>query len=208
VNPKAPRRFAINLRIPTRDVSVLYTATPKADGISALTVNGRAVKPVVANGYASVTRTWRAGDKITFILPMKVQRVRADEKIAANAGRVALRYGPLVYNIEQVDQDINGVLAPDAPLTTQWRGDLLGGVTVIKGTFANGTPMMAIPNYTRFNRNPAVPPPPPRPDSATAAANAIAVATAAAEAVAAGRPLPRPAGPAASSIVWIRERPA
>ena len=207
VNPKVRKTFAINIRIPTRDVSKLYAATPKADGISSLMVNGRAVKPTLANGYASITRTWTAGDKIEFVLPMKIQRVRADEKIAANIGRVALRYGPLVYNIERVDQDIDGVLAPDAPLTTQWRGDLLGGVTVITGAFANGAPMMAIPNYTRFNRNPAVPPSPPRPDSATTAANAVAIATAAAEAIAAGRPLPRPAGPSASSIVWIRERP-
>ncbi len=208
VNPKVRKTFAINIRIPTRDVSNLYSATPKADGMSSLMVNGRAVKPVLVNGYASVTRTWTAGDKIEFVLPMRIQRVRADDKIAANIGRVALRYGPLMYNIEKVDQDIDGVLPPDAPLTAQWRGDLLGGVTVITGAFASGAPMMAIPNYTRFNRNPAVPPPPPRPDAAIAAANAVAVATAAAEAVAAGRPLPRPAPPTASSIVWIRERPA
>ena len=35
----------------------------------------------------------------------------ASEKIAATSGKVALRYGPLVYNIEQVDQDITGALA-------------------------------------------------------------------------------------------------
>lgn len=208
VNPKVPKAFAINIRVPTRDVSTLYSATPKADGISLLKVNGRAIKPVMVNGYATLSRTWRAGDTIEFVLPLAVQRVHADERIAADVGRVALRYGPLVYNIEKVDQDIDSVLPPTAPLRTEWRGDLLGGVTVITGTFANGTPMLAIPHYARFNRNPATPPPPSRPDSATAAANAVAIATAAAQAVAAGRPLPRPAGPTASSIVWIRERPA
>jgi len=207
VNPKVRTAFAINIRIPTRDVSTLYSATPKADGLSRLRVNGRPVTAKLMNGYASVTRSWTAGDRIEFVLPMTVQRVRTDEKVAANIGRVALRYGPLVYNIEKADQDIDGVLAPDAPLATQWRGDLLGGVTVITGAFTNGAPMMAIPHYARFNRNPAVPPPAARPDAATAAATARAVATAAAEAVAAGRPLPRPAAPSASSIVWIRERP-
>lgn len=201
VNPKVRKTFAINIRIPTRDVSTLYSATPKADGLLSLRVNGRAVTPRLVNGYASLSRAWSAGDKIEFLLPMQVQRVRADEKIAANIGRVALRYGPLVYNIEKVDQSIDGVLTPDAPLTTKWRGDLLGGVTVITGAFADGSPMMAIPHYARFNRNPAAPPPAPRPD-------AVAIATAAAEAVAAGRPLPRAAAPSASSIVWIRERPA
>ncbi|MBL0171321.1 MAG: glycoside hydrolase family 127 protein [Gemmatimonadaceae bacterium] len=212
VNPTVPARFSINIRMPTRDASALYAATPKADGISSLKVNGRAERMNVVNGYAVVTRRWSAGDTIELALPMTVQRVRADARIEADVGRVALRYGPLVYNIEKVDQDIDGVLAPDAPLTTEWRGDLLGGVTVITGAFANGAPMTAIPHYARFNRNPAPPPPPPRPDSATAAANAAAnaieVATAAATAIAAGKPLPRPAGPTASSIVWIRERPA
>lgn len=199
VNPKVRATFAVNIRVPTRDVSTLYAATPKADGLSALRVNGRVVTPKMVNGYASITRAWSAGDRIEFVLPMVVQRVHADEKIAANTGRVALRYGPLVYNIERVDQNIEGVLAPDAPLTTQWRADLLGGVTVITGAFADGSPMLAIPHYARFNRNPAAPPPAPRPD-------AVAIATAAAEAVAAGRPLPRATAASASSIVWIRER--
>jgi hypothetical protein len=45
-----------------------------------------------------------------------------------------------------------------APLMAQWRGDLLGGVTVITGKFADGSPMLAVPNYTRTNRNPELPP--------------------------------------------------
>lgn len=206
VNPKVPARFTINIRIPTRDVSTLYTATPNADGLTSVRVNGRRVTPVVSNGYASITRTWKAGDTVVCVLPMTVQRVYASDKISANIGRVALRYGPLVYNIEKVDQNIDAVLPPRAPLTTQWRGDLLGGVTVITGAFADGSPLLAIPHYARFNRNPAPPPPTARPDSATAARNSIAVATAAAQAVAAGRPLPAPTGATASSIVWIKER--
>ncbi len=207
VNPKARKQFAIRIRVPKRDVSALYTAAPNADGVGSVKVNGRVVKPVMVDGYASITRTWSAGDTIEFVLPMKIQRVRADDRITGNKDRVALRYGPLVYNIEKVDQDIDGVLAPDAPLKTEWRGDLLGGVTVITGTFASGAPMLAIPNYARFNRNPPAPPPAPAPDSATAAANRVAIATAAAVAVAAGRPLPRGAGQVPTSIVWIRERP-
>ena len=55
--------------------------------------------------------------------------MHASDKIEADKDRVALRYGPLVYNIEKVDQDIDGVLDPSAPLSTEWRGDLLGGGT-------------------------------------------------------------------------------
>jgi hypothetical protein len=37
---------------------------------------------------------------------MKVQRVRASEKIVADQNKVTLRYGPPMYNIETVDRDI------------------------------------------------------------------------------------------------------
>ena len=72
--------------------------------------------------------------------------------IASDRGRVALRYGPLVYNIESVDQNIDGVLKPDAVLTPEWNPDLLDGVVVIRGQFADGSPLTAVPNYARNNR--------------------------------------------------------
>ena len=135
VNPKAPARFSVRIRVPNRAVSSLYTSTPDANGITSVAVNGAAVKPAIERGYAVITRAWRAGDRIELVLPMRVQRVRASEQIAADRGRVALRYGPLVYNIERVDQDITKALGASAPLTTEWKGDLLGGVMVIKGAF-------------------------------------------------------------------------
>ena len=153
VNPKSARKFSVRLRVPNRTTSKLYTPTPEVNGIVSLAVNGKAVKPQIENGYAVIARDWKAGDKIEMELPLKVQRVRATELIAADRGKVALRYGPLVYNIERVDQDIAKPVAANAPFTTEWRGDLLGGVTVIKGKFADGSDLMAIPNYARTNRD-------------------------------------------------------
>ncbi len=37
-------------------------------------------------------------------------------------------------------------------MTPQWKPDLLGGVMVMRGTFADGAPLTAIPNYARNNR--------------------------------------------------------
>jgi DUF1680 family protein len=185
VNPKASKRFTIRLRVPDRSVSTLYESAPSANGIHSISVNGTAVKPAIANGYAMVTRTWKTGDKITLDLPMKVQRITPSGKILATQGRVALRYGPLVYNIEKVDQDITQVLNPGSPLTAEWRGDLLGGVMAIKGVFADGSALLAIPNYARNNRIPAAAPAEPQ-----------------AAAAAAQRTGPRPP----TSIVWIKAR--
>ena len=152
VNPNSEKRFSIKIRIPNRNVSSLYTTTPPNTAAQNYTVNGKSVKASVDNGYAVITRTWKPGDKIEFTLPMSIQRVKADPKVAADLGKVALRYGPLVYNFESVDQNIDQVLSPTSTLSTEWAPDLLGGVMVIKGSFANGASFQAIPNYARNNR--------------------------------------------------------
>ena len=158
VNPKAQKNFTVRLRVPNRTTSKLYKPTPEVNGIISLSVNGKPVKPVIEKGYAVITRNWKAGDKIHLELPLKVQRVEAVEQIASTRGKVALRYGPLVYNIERADQDISKALAPNSPLTAEWRGDLLGGVTAITGQFVDGSKMTAVPNYARVNREKDLPP--------------------------------------------------
>lgn len=152
LNPAEPRTFRLRVRVPARDASRLYTLTPPSQGIAELAVNGEAVPVKVENGYAVIDREWKAGDQVRFRLPMEVQRIRASEKVEATRGRVALRYGPLIYNLESVDQDLGKSLAPDAPLQAVRRDDLLGGVLAITGTFADGSPLLAIPNYARLNR--------------------------------------------------------
>ena len=57
--------------------------------------------------------------------------------MAADSGRVALQRGPIVYAAEWPD-NANGkvrnlVLADGAPLTAEFRADLLNGVQVVKG---------------------------------------------------------------------------
>jgi DUF1680 family protein len=187
VNPKARKNFTVFVRSPNRAVSKLYASAPDADGILSLSVNGSPVHAMAKNGYVAIKREWKAGDKIELTVPMKVQRVRAVDQVAADHDKVALRYGPLMYNIEKADQDITKSLPKDAALAAEWKGDLLGGVMVIKGTFADGSPMMAIPNYTRMNREPAPPPAPVVAEAAPVAPGA--------------RPAPRPP----VSAVWIRE---
>jgi DUF1680 family protein len=155
VNPAATKNFSVRIRVPDRDVSGLYTCEPDSDGISSISVNGSSVAPKIEKGYAVITRNWKAGDKIELVLPMMIQRTRACEKISADIGRVALRYGPLIYNVESIDQDIDQVLKPDSALTTEWKGDLLDGVVVIEGKWADGSELTAIPNYARNNRSAA-----------------------------------------------------
>ncbi len=152
VNPEEAKTFSVYVRIPDRSTSKLYADTPKVSGLKRFAVNGREVKPRIEKGYAVVTREWKAGDRIDLELPMEPQRVKADSNIQADAGMVALKYGPLVYNVETADQHNIEQALGNAPLKMVWREDLLGGVMAMEGTWQDGTPMLAIPNYARMNR--------------------------------------------------------
>jgi hypothetical protein len=59
----------------------------------------------------------------------------------------------MIYNVEKADQpDIEKIIGT-GPLSLEWKSDLLGGIMVITGKWADGTPMTAVPNYVRNNRN-------------------------------------------------------
>ncbi len=153
INPVLQKEFGIYVRIPDRTTSRLYTPVPVVKGLKSLTVNGKPVKQEIVNGYAVIKRVWRQGDRIDLELPMEIQTITPDERIAADKGRVALRYGPLVYNVEKADQpDIDKYIGV-GPLSTEWKGDLLGGVMTIRGKWNDGTQLTAVPNYARNNRN-------------------------------------------------------
>jgi len=196
VNPEQAKTFSVYVRIPDRTTSKLYTDSPAVRGVKRFAVNGEQVTPNIQKGYAVVTREWKAGDRIELELPMEPQRVTADPRIKADADMVALKYGPLIYNAEAADnQNIDRKIGA-APLRTEWRPNLLGGVMVISGKWADGAEFVAVPNYARMNR---VGPPhqyPGEPD-----------VTAGAGAAAAGSKPPsdqQPSrGPAVESKVWI-----
>ena len=154
VNPAKPAEFTMHVRIPNRTTSELYRPTPEVSGLISLKVNGQTIRPSIEHGYAVIRRTWKKGDRISLELPMKVQQITADEKVAADRGKIALRYGPLLYSVESADnQDITKSIGK-GPFKPEFDKDLLHGVMVIKGSWADGSPLTAIPNFARMNRVP------------------------------------------------------
>ncbi|HTJ30390.1 MAG TPA: beta-L-arabinofuranosidase domain-containing protein, partial [Acidobacteriaceae bacterium] len=103
VHPEQPKIFSLYVRIPNRTTSKLYQDTPAISGLKHFAVNGHALTPEIRKGYAVVTREWKAGDRIELELPMEPQIVRADRRIHDDADLVALKYGPLIYNVEADD---------------------------------------------------------------------------------------------------------
>ena len=152
VNPEQSKAFSVYVRIPNRTISKLYADSPTISGVKRFAINGKPITPKIDKGYAVVTREWKAGDRIELELPMEPQRVTADQRVKADLGTVALKYGPLIYNVETADQQNIEQQLSDVPLKAEWRPNLFGGVVVITGTWKDGSPMVAIPNYARMNR--------------------------------------------------------
>ncbi len=92
---------------------------------------------VTAGEYARISRVWQAGDQVVLELPLEPRLSRADSRVDANRGCVAIERGPLVYALEHTDQP-NGAepddlrIDPTAAFTAEHRDDLLGGVTVLR----------------------------------------------------------------------------
>jgi DUF1680 family protein len=105
---------------------------------ASLKVNGKAIaQPAVEKGYFVVDRTWNRGDAVELDLPMPVDRVEANPLVKEDLGRLAVRRGPLIYCAEAVDQraPIEELVLPrEAKLNSEWRGNVLGGITTIVGT--------------------------------------------------------------------------
>ncbi len=153
INPVESKAFTVQVRVPDRSVSEIYSSAPDSNGIESLAVNGLTVPLDIEKGYARITRVWKSGDQIDLVLPMNPQRVTSIPEVPASRGFVALRRGPLMYNIEAADgNNLNATLDSQSPLAAEWRPELLQGVVVIKGQFSDGSQLTAIPNYARNNR--------------------------------------------------------
>lgn len=74
-----------------------------------LTVNGKGLEAGVdiIMGYAKIKRTWKDGDTVELSMDMPVQLIQANPKVRADAGKVAITRGPLVYCLEEVDNGSN-----------------------------------------------------------------------------------------------------
>ena len=97
-------------------------------------LNGREVQAPESKGYVHIEREWSPGDTVELSLPMNTERIESHPNVVNNRGKVALRRGPLVYSLEQVDNaaDLDGIVLPDdARLSGRFEPELLGGVYVI-----------------------------------------------------------------------------
>jgi len=135
-----------------------------------ISINGEVIREFrLEKGYLVLERKWQAGDVIELELSMEAMFVASNPRIDATRGCSAIQRGPIVYCLEDKDQEIKGCLLDveidkDQPLSTRWDGALLDGVMVVEaaGQFIDSeswrehlyqpatSPVLEIPRPTRL----------------------------------------------------------
>lgn len=140
VNPEIESDFNIKLRIPgwSRNQPVpgnLYTYFEKSNKKVTGQLNGEDIEVKIEDGYLTINKQWKKGDEIILNLPMEIRLVESHEKVEGNKNRLAIERGPIVYCVEGIDNKggVFNLLMPEfAPISAQWKPDLLGGINIIK----------------------------------------------------------------------------
>ncbi len=123
VDPPAPSRFALRLRLP--DWSPSCTVA----------VNGAPVAaPPLDRGYLRIDRDWAPGDCVTLSLAMPPRTLSARPELVFDLGRVAVQRGPFIYCVEEADAgaDVEHLaLDATAPIAVGFAPELLGGTGIL-----------------------------------------------------------------------------
>ena len=133
VDQNAAGQFAMKIRIPgwVRNQVVPSNLYQYTDGKRlgyTVTVNGSVVGAISADGYYTIDRRWKKGDKVQIHFDMEARTVRANNKVEADRGMVSIERGPIVYCAEHPDNsfDIMGALINQNPQFTLGKGEIAG----------------------------------------------------------------------------------
>ena len=103
--------FALKIRIPgwvkgKVVPSDLYSYTDGKRLGYRVSVNNQELYPEIRD-YITIDRKWKKGDKVQIHFDMEPRVVRANNKVEADRGMVAIERGPLVYCAEHPDNDFD-----------------------------------------------------------------------------------------------------
>lgn len=132
VNKNKAGQFAMKIRIPgwvrNRVVpSNLYEYTDGKILNYNVSVNGEAVTSALTpDGYCTIDRKWKKGDRIQIHFDMQPRTVRANGRVSADRGMVAIERGPIVYCAEFPDNnfDIMSALVNQMPQFTEGKATI------------------------------------------------------------------------------------
>ena len=132
--------FTLKIRIPgwVRDQAVPSDLYAYNDGKRlnyAVKVNGVQVDSELQDGYFCIDRRWKKGDRVDIHFDMEPRTVKANSKVEADRGRIAVERGPLVYCAEWPDNDfdiLSIIMNRHPTFEVVDRPDLLCGITQLR----------------------------------------------------------------------------
>ena len=129
LTPAQPTEFTFHVRVPGWATN------------AAVAVNGKAEPGVKAGEYLALGRNWKPGDRVMLTLPMQTVSVAANPRVAEDHGKVAVRRGPVIYCMEELDRE-HGVALADLSVAlgqrsgkefqNEYKADLLDGVVILR----------------------------------------------------------------------------
>lgn len=100
INPKKARIFTLKLRYPSW----------VQQGAVKVLLNGKSQTVAEENGYISMNRTWKEGDKIVLEVPMHITA----EQLPDKSNYYSFQYGPVVLAAKTGTEDMTGLFADDS----------------------------------------------------------------------------------------------
>ena len=126
----------IKLEVKTEGEYKIFLRIPSWAKGYTIKINGNKINTKeVKNGYIEVENQWKEGDKINLELPMEIEIIESHPKVKDNVGKVAIKRGPIVYCMEQVDNpwgDPRYMEIADYNLKAE-PSEILEGIVIIKG---------------------------------------------------------------------------
>lgn len=109
----------------------------------------------IQKGYIKLIRKWSENDEIHLNMIMPIELVKSNVKEKQNLGKVAIQRGPLIYCIEEVDNENIDDIKIDSRMRflSEYKNNLLNGCVVIIGK-KDDKKVVAIPYYAWDNRKP------------------------------------------------------
>ncbi len=158
VMSESKNKFTLKIRVPGWAQNQvlpgdLYQYTDNNNEAITLNVNGEEKTADIKNGYIEITKEWSENDNVEVNIPMNVRMVTTNENVASNSGKVAIERGPVVYCIEDADNnDISDIIIPEnIVLTPEEKTVITEKVQALKGS-VNGKEITMIPYYAWSNR--------------------------------------------------------
>ena len=140
VSPKGKQSFTLKIRIPgwvqgSVVPGNLYSYTDRKQLGYKVKVNGEPVNATLDKGYFSIARQWKKGDVVEVHFDMEPRTVKANSKVEADRGKIAVERGPVVYCAEWPDNDfsvLSVIINRKPEFTVECKPELLYGMDQLK----------------------------------------------------------------------------